>query len=830
MAERDVRVVLHGHFYQPPRESPWTDEVPEQEGARPYHDWNERIWDECYRPNTASRVLDTVGRIRAIVNNFEWMSFNVGPTLMTWLERTHPQVVTRMQAADAASVGRLGHGNAIAQAYHHLILPLASRRDRRTQIVWGLREFAHRFGRDAAGMWLPETAIDAETVEDLIAAGVRFTILSPYQAKRVRPLPGGDWRGVAGGGIDPKVPYRIRSRRQADAHLDVFFYDGPIARGVAFDGLLRSSAGLADRLAAAADASRGGLQAVSVAVDGETFGHHWPFGDMCLASFFLDEAAKRNMRIANYAAVLAQQPPALEVELEAGPAGEGTAWSCAHGVGRWVRDCGCSTGAEPGWNQAWRTPLRTGLDHLRNAATTIFETRGADVLHDPWAARDDYVAVVNRFGGEASALAAARDAFLDQHLRPAAAPAHRVQALELLEAQRHAMAMYTSCGWFFADPSGIETQQNLSYAARCLQLLRPWTGHDLERVLLADLGKMHGNRGEDGAALYRRLIAPEVRTPALAANARAMFRLLRASRGTTRIYGFDVREEAPEELRIGGHAAVTGRMSLRDRWTERQNHVSYVAVEYAPRHLHTFVQDADAVRHQALLEAIHARADALAPAELEVWLQSLCGNPPLGVEHLLPAQRRRIAERLAQERVEGLRHHYRAVYEDSVHLLQDYASLQLELPLELRAPCEFVLQADLAKAARLLTYPYDAEAIHRLRRVFDTAARYRLRLDPAPAADALGRALADALHRVLDRSEARALDAIDRLLDAVEALQLDIDRTEAEELVYSFLRRAFGGPDAAPDGIVNRCLALAPRFNLAPEVLPEPLRRLNAGV
>ncbi|MCA1664751.1 MAG: DUF3536 domain-containing protein, partial [Myxococcales bacterium] len=453
-------LVVHGHFYQPPRENPWLGIVERQDSARPFHDWNERIAAECYTPNAFARILDDEGRIVSIVNNYELMSFNFGPTLLSWLEEHAPDTYARILEADARSVATRGFGNAIAQAYNHAILPLCNERDRRTQIRWGLIDFERRFGRRAEAMWLPETAVSMPTVEALLDEGLEFVILSPHQAESARD--GGDWFDVSTGSIDPTQPYRLQA--PSGRALDVFFYDGPISSAIGFQGLLFSAATLVDRFASALVPGRARDQLIHVATDGESYGHHTRWGERTLAYALAVEAPRRGFVVTNYAAYLAAHPPVAEARLKAGPDGEGTAWSCAHGVGRWARDCGCSAGT-PGFSQAWRAPLRRALDLVRDRAAALYERQAASLLRDPWGARDRYVTVPGTLGeGEA------QDRFLEAERARALDADARLRTLRLLELGRYCQLMYTSCGWFFDELSGLEATQILRYANRAIEL------------------------------------------------------------------------------------------------------------------------------------------------------------------------------------------------------------------------------------------------------------------------------------------------------------------------------------------------------------------------
>ena len=392
-------VVIHGHFYQPPRENPWIEQIEVEASAHPFHDWNARINTECYSPNAAARIYDGQHRILDIINNYEHISFNFGPTLISWLAEKAPETYEKILEADRQSLTALGHGNAIAQAYSHAILPLCNARDRETQIIWGLKDFEHRFQRPAASLWLPETAVNYPTLAALVDHGMKFVILSPYQAKRVRPLIGGDWTAVQGHSLDSTQPYRCflpqaPGETGKRRYIDVFFYNGNVAADLSFGDLLTDSYRFSSRLVEGFTPGRPRLQLLHVATDGENYGHHKKFGDLALAHALSQVLPQKGFQLTNYAAFLEMAPPAREVELYLGPEGEGSSWSCAHGVGRWKENCGCSTGGQPGWNQRWRTPLREAFDFLSERLAQIFETEGQKYLPDPWAARNAYIQVI----------------------------------------------------------------------------------------------------------------------------------------------------------------------------------------------------------------------------------------------------------------------------------------------------------------------------------------------------------------------------------------------------------------------------------------------------
>src|SRR5579884_4068440 len=490
-------ICIHNHYYQPPRENPWLEAIELQDSAYPYHDWNERVTAECYAPNSASRILDSENRIADIVNNYSRISFNFGPTLLSWLEFAARDVYESILKADQESAERYsGHGSALSQAYNHIIMPLANARDKQTQVIWGIRDFQRRFGREPEGMWLPETAVDLETLEALAQHGIKFTILAPRQARRVRKIGGRNWREVNDERIDPTMVYRLRlpSRRS----INLFFYDGPISRGVAFERLLDNGERFAQRLLGAFSEDRTWPELVHIATDGETYGHHHRHGEMALTYALEHIRSNQLADITNYGEYLERHPPTHEVEIF-----ENSSWSCVHGIERWRSNCGCNAG-HAGWTQAWRGPLREALDWLRDTLAPRFEEKARELLKDPWLARDDYIDVVLDRSPEIVS------GFLTRHATHELNEAERLTTLKLMEMQRHLMLMYTSCGWFFDELSGIETVQVIQYACRALQLSQQVLGDHLETDFLKALSAAKSNIPEhqDGAVIYRKFASP----------------------------------------------------------------------------------------------------------------------------------------------------------------------------------------------------------------------------------------------------------------------------------------------------------------------------------
>lgn len=663
-------LVLHGHFYQPPRENPWTETVPEEASAAPAHDWNERITAECYRPNGWARVVDEAGRLVSLVNNYAHLSFDVGPTLCAWLAEHRPDVLARMVEGDRAGRG------AIAQAHGHVILPLAPERDVRTQVRWGLADFAHRFGRRAEGMWLPEAAVDDAVLAVLAEEGVGFTILAPGQVAAVRPLgdPSVPWAAVPAGGPDTTVAYRWCHPDGSGRGVDLVVYQGAISHDLAFGLGNLSSQALVERVVAAAPG--GGL--VAVATDGETFGHHHHFAERGIAYALAFEAPRRRLAVGTPAAFLRGSPPAMEAQVRR------SSWSCAHGVRRWHDDCGCTTGSSPGWDQRWRAPLRAALDVLRDAATEVFERRGAAVFADPWAARDAY--------GDVLCGATTVDELVAAHVT-----GDEVTALSLLESQRHAMAMYTSCGWFFADVAGLEAVQVLRHAARVVDLLRELGEEPPEAAFLDVLAGARSNLASegDGRAVWERHVLPARVDDRRVVAHLAMAELLGS--GTPPVVGaHDVAVEQRLRVARGPVTVVAGAAHLRHRRTRRQGEHVFAAIHLGGFELMGATRPADPARDDQAFAAL--RRAALGGERLTKLLRLVAeafGPHEFGLDSALPDAAGHVVAGTADELAERFLETYERLVDDHRPALAALAVAGYPLPPVLRAP------AELAAARRL---------------------------------------------------------------------------------------------------------------------------------
>ncbi len=767
----------------------------EEHSAAPYHDWNARITDECYEPNTASRILNGAGEIERIVNNFAWMSFNVGPTLLAWLEHEAPEVYRRILEGDRASQERYGgHGSALAQAYNHVILPLASPRDRLTEIRWGIRDFRRRFGRMPEGMWLPETAADTATLEDLASEGIRFTVLAPAQAARCRPDGEEAWRDTPGGTIDPTRPYRVDL--PSGAALSVFFYDGPTSQAVAFEGLLDDGARFAERLLAPFD-DREAPQLVNIATDGESYGHHHRWGNMALSYALSVIEQSGRAQLTNYGQYLADHPPAWAVQIH-----EHSSWSCAHGVERWRADCGCSTGTAPGWHQRWRAPLRTAVDQLAAKVAAAYEEAAAPLLQDPWAARDAYIDVI------LDRSPAQLDRFLDEHAAAPLDAAQRVQTRQLLEMARHALLMFTSCGWFFDDISGLEAVQVLRYAGRVLQLAQVALQRDWREPFLEQLADAPSNLPAwgDGAAVYRRAVDP-VRLDLTGVGAHAaMLSLLEAGsdgvpRDAAHPYCYTVDWQDRQEVRAARTKAVVARLTVRSDITGASIELSGAAVHWGDHNVVAGVRPfggIEAYRTTAgkVLDAFR-RADTA--GVIHVLDQHFMGAT-YNLTHLFRDEQRLVLGGVLADGIAEAEAQYGQVYDRQSTLMRFLVELDQPIPEVFRTAAAFALAHRLRIA--LGRQPWNGAHI---RDLLAEAAFWQVELAAHEWTYTLERTLGRWARELADRpTDAARWRQLDQDLTMLADLPWDPDLRRLQDVCYrELVMNAHGAVGVVGDGVAR---------------------------
>ncbi|MGB8702261.1 MAG: DUF3536 domain-containing protein [Thermosynechococcaceae cyanobacterium] len=696
-ATHGVYVVLHGHFYQPPRENPNLDAIERQPSAAPFHNWNERICHECYRPNAFARILNDAGDVVEIVNNFEYLSFNIGPTLMRWLENHDPEVYQRILEADRQSCDRLnGHGNAIAQVYNHIILPLANRQDKITQVRWGKADFKARFGRDPEGMWLAEAAVDYATLAVLIEEGIKFIVLAPSQLQRCRLLPQSNdpqsfsapWQDVGGGQIDPTRPYRCflpNGDRNRD-YIDIVVYDGPISRDIGFGDVLHSSDHFAHRIAQAVRPDRTISQLIAIATDGETFGHHKRDTEKALAYGFRYVLPQRGWTVTNFAHFLSGHPPTWEVEIK--PV---TAWSCSHGVDRWQDDCGCGGDGRP-LHQQWRRPLRDALDWLRDQLAQVFTEFGDRLFQDPWAARNDYVSVL--LGQDSTADVDAVANFLLHHQHHPLSATEQVDGLRLLEMQRHALLMYTSCGWFFEELSRPEGVQILRYASRAIKLAAEVAGIDLEPSFIERLALAPSNLEDykTGDAIYRQLVLPSQVSLDQVVAYYAMRSLFQGYSTEQSIYCYRTVQGDYEKCRMGKLTLAIGQLQLTTEATRETAQIVFAVLHMGGWDFHCVLQPFTGRPHYtALKQALFDHLQQASVPKLVLAMNQYFGDRHYGIQDLFAEDRHRLLTLLSQETLMRLDQLYTQVYRDNYSLLMAYRQDDLDAPQELLMAAQVAL-------------------------------------------------------------------------------------------------------------------------------------------
>jgi alpha-amylase/alpha-mannosidase (GH57 family) len=682
-------ICIHGHFYQPPRENAWLEYVEMQDSAYPYNNWNERVTAECYAPNTASRILDGEGYITEIVNNYARISFDFGPTLLGWMKANSAETYKAIIKVDQESRQRFsGHGSALAQAYNHMIMPLANRRDKYTQVLWGIRDFEYRFGRKPEGMWLPETAVDLETLDILAALELKFTILAPHQAKRVRQLGSDTWTEVGNSSIDPTMAYEIRlpSKRK----LALFFYDGPISQNVAFEDLLTSGDRLAQRLVSGFLEERTGPQLVHIATDGETYGHHHRFGDMALAFALHYIEANGLAQVTNYGEYLEKHLPTHEVEIN-----ENTSWSCNHGIERWRSDCGCKGGRNPKWQQSWRAPLREALDWLRDILAPKYEGKAKELFKDPWNARNQYIEVVLDRSSENVRR------FLEQHRTRELTEEENIIALKLLELQRHAMLMYTSCGWFFDELSSIETVQVIQYAGRAVQLAQELFGNDLDTQFLERLELAKSNIPEhgDGRRIYDKFVKPAMVDLTKVAAHFAVSSLFEEYGRQAKVYCYRIDLEDYHTYECGKARLGAGRAKVISEITLESATLSFGVLHFGGHNVNAGVREFQGEEaYQTMLQEVTQTFSGADFTGVIRLLDKHFVTSTYSLKSLFRNEQHKVMNNILESALSEIETAYYQVYEHHYPPMRFLAELGYPIPKSYQSAAEFILNAGLRRA------------------------------------------------------------------------------------------------------------------------------------
>lgn len=770
-------ICIHGHFYQPPRENPWLEAIEIQDSARPYHDWNERIAAECYAPNSASRILDGEGRIQDIISNYAKVSFNFGPTLLSWMKVCDPELYQAVLDADHQSMTwRSGHGAAIAQVYNHLIMPLATARDKRSQVIWGISDFEYRFKRFPEGMWLAETAVDLESLDILAEQGIKYTLLAPRQAAAFRKIGEEQWQ-ECNGSIDPTRAYlcRLPSNRT----ITLFFYDGPISQAVAFEDLLNRGEAFANRLMGGFDDGRDWPQLFHIATDGETYGHHHKFGDMALAAA-LDYIESNSLaRLTNYGEYLAQYPPTFEVQIH-----ENSSWSCAHGVERWRANCGCNSGGHGGWNQEWRAPLRNALDWLRDRLAERYDELGRQYLKDPWQARNEYIRVV------LDREEANRNSFLNEQARKNLSDDEKITVLKLQEIQRHAMLMYTSCGWFFDELSGIETVQVIQYAGRALQLAQGLLGQDLEKGFKDRLSATQSNIPENGngARIYEKFVLPAQVDLTKVAVHFAFSSLFKEYSEQLRIFAYTVSIEDYRKMVTEEAALATGTVRITSEITLETTRLMFCVVRIGQ---HDFKGGINPCSIEAVCASI--KEELLTEFDKGHYIEILglmdkhFGMHNFSLLDLFRDEQREILNLILNATMEAFTQEYRTIYEHNRHLMEFVQETGMPVPKRFLAAAEISLNTEIKEA--LMAEDIDGDQVQR---VITNMQRWQVPVD-LPEVEYTLRTFADGLMDRLHEnpSDLALLQRIKKFVELQKTTPIQVDLWDMQNVYYKLAKTAY---------------------------------------
>lgn len=706
-------VCIHGHYYQPPRENAWLETVEEQESAHPWHDWNARINHECYAPNAAARILDDGGKIYKIRNNYNRISFNFGPTLLSWLEENDPQAYELILLADQKSAVRFGgHGSALAQVHSHLIMPLCNYRDKVTQVVWGIKDFEFRFKRKPEGIWLAETAVNTETLEVLAAHDIKFTILAPRQAKAIRKNGASEWTPVQTENIDTRHPYwcNLPSGRK----IAVFFYHGGVSQAVAFERILNNGKGFAERILTILDKEPNSPQLAHIATDGESYGHHHRFGEMALADAlnYIEDTGKATLT--NYGQFLELFPPEYEAMIH-----ENSSWSCVHGIERWRSDCGCNSG-RAGWHQRWRKPLRDAFDDLRDKLIPIFERESVRLLRDPWVARNDYIDILLHQHDEGVIKK-----FFQKHALRVLSEQERTTVLRLMAMQRHAILMYTSCGWFFDEISGIETNQILQYALRAMDYAQDLGLGSFHDAFEQKLSLAPSNVFINGAESYKYHVVPTRVTLERVAMHFAVASLFEDDPEGLDLFNYTASVGFFEKIEAGTPQLVGGRLHIRSKITGYERDFCFAVLYLGQQHIIGNISETmNASTFEDMWTLTSAAFRSANMGEVIGALQQYFGPEKFTLSSLFKDERSKIIREITESGMLVAEGNFKNVFNDNYQLMSGLQAERLQIPDTWRNVAAYVLNTE------LLDFFMFKETIdpRKLRRIAEDIRRWQIKL------------------------------------------------------------------------------------------------------
>lgn len=786
MSENRKFLTIHGHFYQPPRENPWIEEIEIQESAYPDHDWNERISAQCYAPNGSSRIVDASNKIIEISNNYQYMSFNFGPTLLSWMEKYDQNAYQRIIQADIESRELYsGHGNAIAQVYNHIIMPLANRNDKITQVLWGLKDFQKRFKRNSEGIWLAETAVDAQTLEVLIDCGLKYTILSPHQAKCFKKIDEKEWHDVSWGTIDPSRAYRyFVEGTNREKYIDLFFYDGQISKSVAFDNLLQDGNKFAYRLNDGYSEARNSAQLINIATDGESYGHHTKFGDMALAYVLRVGAKNLGFEITNYGEFLEKYPPEYEVDIK--PV---SAWSCCHGVGRWSDDCGCSTGAQPHWNQKWRKPLRQAFDYLRDELIKLCSIQGTKYYKDFWMARNDYIDIILDRSKENI------DNFFKVHAKKHLNQNEKIKAIKLMEIQRFSQLMYTSCGWFFADISGIETIQIMKYALRAMELASEFSSINLEKTFLSILQKAKSNILSFGNG--RDIFNNYVKKSAITMNKIAAQFAIESSikennEKQENLYCYTIKKSNYKNYTNAASAIYFGKLELTSNITLEKKDLSFVVLQTQDFNFYCSIKDFISLDDYNLerKEILKAFEENNA-SEIIKTIKIYFGNNSYSLKDIPIDKRKKILKNLILSNLIKAGKVYKNLYKSLCAPIAHLFDLGMDIPETFRVCAKFTLLSDLSAEYKNLTSYNDKKSVKKILEIAATAQKFKINIDNEYARTILSENLNQLILKLKEHTNITSANEVLGFFELAEKLNIEVKITTAQNIFYEMFCEDF---------------------------------------
>ncbi len=765
-------ICIHGHFYQPPRENAWLEVIEVQDSAHPYHDWNERITFECYGPNSASRILNENGVIKNIINNYSKISFNFGPTLLSWMEAYDTETYEAILEADKESIKTFdGHGSAMAQVYNHIILPLANSRDKETQIIWGIRDFVRRFGRLPEGMWLAETAVDTESLELMAKHDIRFTVLAPRQAKAFRKVGQEEWTPTSD--IETRRPYICNL--PSGKSIALFFYDGDVSQGVAFNGLLNDGKKFADRLLDSFDGESDEPQLVHIATDGETYGHHHKHGDMALA-FCLDHIERhKQSNLINYGQFLAKFPPTFEIQIH-----EESSWSCVHGVERWRNDCGCNSGGKPGWNQKWRKPLRETLDWLRDELIKISEAEGSKVLKDVWKAREDYINVILERNDESIRR------FLKDH---ATKQVEQNLVLRLMEVQRNAMLMYTSCGWFFDEVSGIETTQIMQYACRAMQLISQISEFNLAEEFIKRLEGVPSNVPslENASNVYAKFVLPSKTNLQRVGMHYAVASIFEDDPEAFPVFNYTTSNEVFVRKEAGEQKLVLGVTKVKSNVTRSEKRFAF-AVIYMGKHniIGNISLDMEEDKFASMQVRMVEAFEEGRLGDVIGLMQTYFGPEKYTIWQLFQDEKRKVFNLITQQSMDDLEDSFRRIYNRDYPLVMALANNNIPIPSAYRTTFEYVLNADLIKC-----FQTERINIRQVERIMSELAKWDLKIeDPDKVARFAGESIFKELKRISGEGDNfKRVERLNRLFPLMAKFDLNPILYKSQNLYFEISKQ-----------------------------------------